>query len=415
MPATTDKANPEELADNIQVLTIRADANTKHSSDLFPKLITNDLLFRIIFDYCSPGSLLRCARLSRDAYAAVKWYMARTFDINKLLSRFFDDPVAFRSMQAKTATLISGSTALQFFDRSFYPDSDLDLYVWMKHRIDVGKWLMSAGYVFQPNSSQDPKFNKAIMDDRVTTAEGLGLYSGMVGVAGVFTFVKPTQEGKVPLKVQMIVAVHAPMEIILYFHSTVVMNVISYEKAYSLYPWATFEEKRAIVCRSWGIKQEEGIAKYRSRGWEMLWYVRARELQSTAARNYPTHPSFLFGNRWITDRHVWSIPLDLTGVELPKARSELSTPMSHDPVDATSWKLTYPIEAEFNVKPGAATELEVLSSKYLYHRYVSRDGNLLAALELHASRDHRNEGKYYDEEWMKYIAEARSNIGRLFQ
>jgi hypothetical protein len=59
----------------------------------------------------------------------VKDYFARAFNIEKRLSRYFDDPKSFRKLQAETLTVISGSTALQFFQRNFYPESDLDLYV----------------------------------------------------------------------------------------------------------------------------------------------------------------------------------------------------------------------------------------------------------------------------------------------
>ena len=59
----------------------------------------------------------------------------------KLLSRYFHHPETFRHLQATTGTVISGSSALQFFDRSYYAKSDLDLYVPLAWRAKVGQYL----------------------------------------------------------------------------------------------------------------------------------------------------------------------------------------------------------------------------------------------------------------------------------
>lgn len=59
-------------------------------------------------------------------------------------------------MQARLAILISGSNALQFLDSTFYPESDLDLYVWEDSVEEVGHWLMEhEGYSFAPSRDQD--------------------------------------------------------------------------------------------------------------------------------------------------------------------------------------------------------------------------------------------------------------------
>ena len=55
--------------------------------------------------------------------------MIHKYIINNHLSRFFPDPIVFRSLQARTANLVSGSNALQFSDRTSYEEADTDVYV----------------------------------------------------------------------------------------------------------------------------------------------------------------------------------------------------------------------------------------------------------------------------------------------
>ena len=52
-----------------------------------------------------------------------------------------------------TGTLISGCTALQFFNRIIYNNSDLDLYVHHKSASIIAYWLQSIGYSFIPNKT----------------------------------------------------------------------------------------------------------------------------------------------------------------------------------------------------------------------------------------------------------------------
>ena len=92
-------------------------------------IMPNTLLAGLILSFSSPASMLRLARVNRTMYFAIRSYMLHRYNINNHLSRFFPDPIAFRSLQARTASLVSGSNALQFFDRTFYEEADMDIYV----------------------------------------------------------------------------------------------------------------------------------------------------------------------------------------------------------------------------------------------------------------------------------------------
>ena len=124
-------------------------------------ILPNGLLFDRILDFASPGTLVCLSKTCHYAQDAVNHYIPRAFDINKALSRYFTNPLTFRSLQAATSTLISGSSALQFLGRFFYSGSDLDLYCDRSSRVALGEYLLDEGYTFVPNSRQDPAFHVA--------------------------------------------------------------------------------------------------------------------------------------------------------------------------------------------------------------------------------------------------------------
>ena len=80
--------------------------------------------------------------------------MKHAFCVDRLLSRYFTpaEILCFRELQCVTGALISGSTAVQFFDRETYPDSDLDVYVEHRYVRTLTDWLVKIGYKYKPLS-----------------------------------------------------------------------------------------------------------------------------------------------------------------------------------------------------------------------------------------------------------------------
>ncbi|KAI0083367.1 hypothetical protein BDY19DRAFT_900417 [Irpex rosettiformis] len=348
----TSKSTIEEPQDNLR--------------DIFStQIVTNYLIYDLIFSAASPGSILRFSRTCHAAHLATRDYFARTFKINKHLSRFFDDPLAFRSLQAKTSTLISGSSALQFFDRTHYEESDLDLYVSAKHHREVGRWMLAQGYKFTPNSIQDPDFEISAGEDNMNVdVFGYVLQDDrMKGVAAVFTFHKqsPTIPGK-RLQVQVIVANTCPMEVILWFHSTVVINVISWDRAYSLYPRATFEHRKSVLLRQRHHNFDDVIQKYTNRGFGFVFTLDHDDLKSD--------PAFASSPRWIGDGHSWVIDLPTEGVTLPQPLSPLSKSLTRDPCYLSTWRLARAARPTEHVVMDLTV---VFSDELLYYNYVLWD------------------------------------------
>lgn len=105
----------------------------------------------------SPRTGIMLAQTCHAAKYARACFNRRAFNVNRHLGRFFQNPLAFRSLQAQTGALISGSSALQFFDRETYEDSDLDVYLHPGHLKQIGAWLMEAeGYTYITENSNTP-------------------------------------------------------------------------------------------------------------------------------------------------------------------------------------------------------------------------------------------------------------------
>lgn len=189
------------------------------------KIIYNHLIHDAIFLHLTPLEFLRVGRTCKLANSIVHTFIKRTFNINRFLARFFPDGTAFRSLQARTGTLVSGSFALQFFDRTSYPESDLDLYIPAKYDRQVVSWLVLHGYKFTPNAGQPADLEKAM-----EKAKEDGFVTGIVddphseyterSIEAVYNFSKPSQNDTPQLKIQCIIARLAPMHVVLSFHSS---------------------------------------------------------------------------------------------------------------------------------------------------------------------------------------------------
>ncbi|KAH9896704.1 hypothetical protein C8Q73DRAFT_664434 [Cubamyces lactineus] len=289
-----------------------------------PEAVTQALIrptiYGCIFAHCTPQTLVLFSRTSRTARSAVQDYMGRAFNVNKRLSRYFSDPLAFRSLQARTATVISGSFALQFFDRMFYPELDLDLYVHSNDLVlDVGLYLQSEGYVYQPDSwdlenwpSEIHRLCGRLQENDVEIDNDTNPYA-LRYTRAVYTFIRgPADDAQ---------------------DETCVMNVIAYNAAYSLFPLPTLEYYESLVLNASNVSGRKALEKYSRRGWR------------TIANSPPlvpfleTHGFHFDTPRWVCDGRTWTIPLSTEGAASPPRASPLSDALSWDPIAESGWTL----------------------------------------------------------------------------
>lgn len=178
---------------------------------------THDLLFSCL----SVLDLVHISKINRAGSIAVQSYRRRAYNITKFLSRYFTDDFVhqFRFVQSRTGMLISGSAALQFFDRTFYEDSDLDLYLEHRHCSEAAHFLVAAGYQFQPREGQGG-LDKEIMgptdsdSDSDWGAHDYDSESIKERICSVLTF------GRGDDKIQLITARESALNLILAFHSS---------------------------------------------------------------------------------------------------------------------------------------------------------------------------------------------------
>ncbi|KJA12934.1 hypothetical protein HYPSUDRAFT_649054 [Hypholoma sublateritium FD-334 SS-4] len=330
-------------------------APAEHAMSILDLPATTD---DILLDCLPPSDILRYSRTCRYANTVVKSYMKRAFNLNKLLSRFFSptEIQRFRELQCSTGMLISGSIALQFFERVLYPDSDLDLYIEHRFSRQVADWLVNIGYNYAPLPGQD---NPQSLDEafhrnphnqthipRIAVLLKDIIFSvqkDYVTSPFVFNFEKQNPYRKI----QLISSLLSPLQRILGFHSTCVMNIITHDKAYSFYPRATFDEHYSLVCRP--DVEVDTLKKYKARGWSMF------DLSDFPPLRVDMYSTFSLGRRYVGDPCCWTIPIN-SGLNLP-----------HGYVESNSWviKLRYRFGEEKVI-----TKFDVLATRRLKFSYI---------------------------------------------
>ena len=83
------------------------------------------------------------------------------------------------------------------------------------------------------------------------------------------------------------------------------MNFITWNKAYSLYPWTTFVLRTGVVTARVGESEFRCLKKYSERGWP---YVPGLD-------ESPKNP--VRNERCVTDTFSWVVPLNTPGVAKP--------------------------------------------------------------------------------------------------
>ena len=101
-----------------------------------------------------------------------------------------------------------------------------------------------------------------------------------------------------------------------------VMNLITHNKAYSLYPRPTFEERRSLVHHANTVERERALKKYEDRGWAIIKKITQEESKDRTS-------AFYSGLRSVGDKKCWTLLLS------PK----LDLPTGH--METNTWALSY--------------------------------------------------------------------------
>lgn len=170
----------------------------------------------VILDALPPAEIYRYSRTCKTAYVIAQSYIRRRFCIDNILGLYFSEKqiIEFRHLQFHTGMIISGSTALQFFNRLVYDDSDLDIYVDHRHRESVAIWLRDIGYIFKPTK----RFGTKTLEEAIFGLSPFEDNTGLQywGAMSLLNFEKESPQRKI----QLITTDGTPITTVLNFHSS---------------------------------------------------------------------------------------------------------------------------------------------------------------------------------------------------
>ncbi|EIN09209.1 hypothetical protein PUNSTDRAFT_44613 [Punctularia strigosozonata HHB-11173 SS5] len=354
-------------------------------ADAFLRVMLIDELCDMVLDCCTPQTLVMLAQTCSDWNSRVCEYMRYRYKINHSLSHFFADPMAFRRIQYDTSSLISGMFALSFIGRYNWTVNQLDVYV-PRYRVHpVVRFLLNSAYRYVPRAQQNSilRYELAGPTQTVRFQDGVRplFCSGQHdrGVHAVYTFQKTlvTHDKETVLTIHIVESVDAPMHPILNLDSTVGMNIISYERAYSLYPRATFEEKKGLFLPNPGHRDIDGVREFTSYRWTLFNIV-----------NTEVYPLFKTRSRWIDDGYSLKISLHRSRDERMTFTYSRPNAATHctlaDPARVTNFRLRYSVIGK------AHHCFSAISSSALQNYYILHEDRLINALKLlyrHVLRD----------------------------
>ncbi|PPQ78375.1 hypothetical protein CVT24_001410 [Panaeolus cyanescens] len=240
--------------------------------------------------------LIKMAKINRNMRTIYLQVLTVRFSFAKILRNFMPRTLfaEFRAAQLRSDTVLSGSAVLQFFAERDFGDVDLDIYVsqsksraflaFMQENFDLMPTVPNAR---QPPVHDPASFtgdSAAVFSSQHNADYSVVHHSGYVdgSIGRVVNFVYNNRI------IQVISCIACPLETIMRFHSTIVMNVVTATHAYCLYPKATMIANHGLINGPLDEDIESCLQKYTQRGcdssliphdniavssWE-LWYNR---------------------------------------------------------------------------------------------------------------------------------------------
>ncbi|KAF7945325.1 hypothetical protein EAE96_010100 [Botrytis aclada] len=264
-------------------------------------------IFDNICAHLDPKDILFFRLTTKQLCSSFNSLFMTQWNINRQLTRFVKDPVGFRSKLAKHDALISGSFALQFFERRLWLDSGLDIYVQDANNFRNPEQI--AKYLVKYESYE-------LQGSKTEANSGLINHAGQLKyISQIESYLRKSSTKEKPIQIQIIYTTSIPFQAIIQgAHTSLVMNIISWDFAYSLFPDMNFIKRTAYEMNGGdngylqaNADHEDTEAKYRRRGWE--W-----EKAAAIGDSKNLHSLNLASRRRIDDSYTWTIILDTNDV-----------------------------------------------------------------------------------------------------
>ncbi|KAL8992729.1 MAG: hypothetical protein Q9169_006881 [Polycauliona sp. 2 TL-2023] len=251
-------------------------------------------IFSCLCEHLDNQSIFALSKTCRQYSGLYNYLLPSLWNVDKRLRRFVNDPVGLRSKMKEFNVLISGSFPIQFFERVTWPASDLDLYI-------------KEGEGFDGFCSHLAEFEGYTLK---TTKNSYDLPYPLHYITSIRKYTRPipgSQSDQVT-ELHVIATNETPMHAILNnFYTTVNLNFITWNKAYSVFPLTTFIHKRGHLLRhEIDADNRRLVNKYKQRGWDIQGIIRPEDQRV----NHPFQQ-----HRRIGDKYTWMIPVDIDKIE----------------------------------------------------------------------------------------------------
>ncbi|KAJ7106080.1 hypothetical protein C8R43DRAFT_863192, partial [Mycena crocata] len=233
------------------------------------------LLLRIL-SFWSLQDIITCETLSSAFRNIVGFYRSVAWNADNFFrSWFLDSPSWFRAVLKSCNAVVSGSQLVQFFDRSTYFESDMDIFLRIGSVSRMGVWLECQGYILDCTSQGYHDVSHDV-DALLTSKMTYGPLMQDNTVQSVHNYKRFVASPTVVYlqKIQLVIVDMNPVHHILFdFHSTGVMNYMTFNTVVSVFPVSTFIRRKSYTARS--RRESENCtttwkSKYMTRGFRLV-------------------------------------------------------------------------------------------------------------------------------------------------
>jgi hypothetical protein len=310
--------------------------------DFFEQHEKYHLIFDRIYQRLGIREIVAISRTCRRLSTFYKNMLPCRWNINRRLARFVNDPREFRSKLGEADALISGTFALLFFAQLYWLDSGLDVYVRQGSKADALTRYIGedTGYKFD--------YSYDCLDDdqhrtlsKVSLPFGTGmLYTTYHEKVLIFRRVDPPGSPQIRFHLTQTSPLHSILTECAF--STAHVNIITWNKAYCLFPNVTFVDRRMYLLHDPDEAMRRILSRYSAHGWrtsDCVDYDEAKECNGLGIRE---------NLRRIGDPSTWIIPLNTYRVRPPQC------------LDFVLESCTFQIHSTFETRrlPSAVTKLQ---------------------------------------------------------
>lgn len=251
--------------------------------------LPNDVIFRIL-SFCGIKDLLVLNSTCWLTRVLVKFYIRHVWSFDLRFRVWFHDVRGFQRLLRLHRAVVSGSLAVQFFDRVYYPEGTLDIYVYHTNIRYIAEWMASEGYILAYGNIR-PDIKKCL---RTKSIEPYRENLNGTSITVVLNYYKHEvfwDSTPHTRRIQIIgVECHPVRHILQEFHTSKscdyqksviidfgafdtagVVNFITATVAVSVFPKPTFVDRKLALLRDLLCPQSHRfIQKYKDRGFEVM-------------------------------------------------------------------------------------------------------------------------------------------------